>query len=171
MLTDADVRYVLEEFVPLDDVCAAAGRDPAEVRRAIAERRLPAPAYVLSEGTEMLPADYFDLPAPEDWPVELGEDREAYLDGTYFVCLRRPTPENVVRKNELVVRLRAALADPRPDDEGWQRRVRVDVDELDALERPFSPDFDRGPRFDRPPTRDELIATAHRLYPRLWAAG
>ncbi len=164
MLTDADIRYVREQFAPLERVCASAGRDPDEIRRAIADRRLPAPPYVLPDGTEMLPADYFELPAPDEWPAELAEDREAYLDGTYFVCLRRATPENIARKDELVDLLRASLAEPRHDDEEWLRSLRANVDELDALERPFSPDYDRGPRWDVPPTRDELIEEPRRLY-------
>ena len=53
--------------------------------------------------------------------------------------------------------------EPRPDDEQWRRTLRQQVDELDALERDFSPDYDRA-RFDVPPTRDRLIAAAREQY-------
>lgn len=137
MLTDADLRYCREQFVPLADLCD----DLDAVRARIAARELPAPPY---PGLELVPADYFELAARVD---ELpAEDREAFLDGTYFVCLKHATPENIARKGELVDSLRALVA------------------ELDMLERPFSPDYDRA-RFGRPPTRDELIGEPRRRFP------
>ena len=136
MLTDADRRYVEEQSVPLAELCEMEGRELAEVRAAIAARRLAAPPY---PAMEYVPANYFRLPDAE---AEL----DAYLDGTYFVCLRDATVENVERKGFLVDEIRRRLAELRPL-----------VEELDALERPFSPDYDRM-RFGRPPTRDELIA-------------
>jgi DNA-binding transcriptional ArsR family regulator len=54
--------------------------------------------------------------------------------------------------------MRPGTAAPTPS------RLRRDVDELDALERQFSPDYDRQ-RFERPPSRDLLIKTAHERYP------
>ena len=148
MLTDADRRYVEEQFVPLAELCAAAGRDLDDARDAIAARRLPAPPY---PGLEYVPANYFELPDAAEFErtfdgPDAEEELAAYLDGTYFVCLREATVENVVRKGFLVEEIRRRLAELRPL-----------VDELDALERPFSPDYDRT-RFGRPPTRDELIA-------------
>jgi len=148
VLTEADRRYVEEQFVPLDALCAAHGRDVDEVRRRIAARELPAPPY---PGMELVPANYFELPDADEFARTFdGEDAEAelaaYLDGTYFVCLRDATVANIVRKGLLVAEIRTRLAELRPL-----------VDELDALERPFSPDYDRA-RFGRPPTRDELIA-------------
>lgn len=147
-MTDADHRYVEEQFVPLARLCAAAGRDLEDVRAAIAERRLPAPPY---PGLEYVPADYFELPDAEEFErtfdgPDAEEELASYLDGTYFVCLREATVENVARKGFLVGEIRRRLAELRPL-----------VDELDALERPFSPDYDRT-RFGRPPTRDELVA-------------
>jgi hypothetical protein len=56
-----------------------------------------------------------------------------------------------------------------PHDGEWRARLRRDVDELDALERQFSPDYDRQ-RFERPPSRDLLIKTAHERYRDLFAA-
>lgn len=153
MLTDADLRYVREQFVPLAGLC-----DGVEtVRARIAARELPAPPY---PGLERVPRDYFELPPAGAYPEN---EREAFLDGTYFVCLVHATPENVARKGALVDRIRALLAEPRPGDAGWEENLRAQVDELDALERPFSPDYDRE-RFGRPPTRDELIAAPRARY-------
>jgi Family of unknown function (DUF6058) len=167
MLTDADIAYVEREFVPLDRLCTAAGRDLAETRARIAARELPAPPY---PGLEYVPADYFELPDAAAFVSEYtGRDPEdnlaAYLDGTYFVCLRQPTPEVIVRKGELVDELRELIAEPRESDAAWREALRARVDELDGLERPFSPDYDRV-RFERPPTRDELIADPRRRWPQ-----
>lgn len=171
MLTDRDLDYVRGEFVPLDDLCRTAGRDLDEVRRLISTRALPAPPY---PGVEAVPGDYFDLPDAAGFTaVYDGDDRDenlsAYLDGTYFVCLRHASPANIVRKGMLVDELRGLLAEPRPDDTAWAARLRSAVDELDALERPFSPDYDRT-RFGRPPTRDELVAGPRQRWPELFAA-
>lgn len=153
MLTDDDVRYVHEQFVPLAELCD----DLDAVRARIEARELPAPPYA---GLELVPRDYFELPSVEAYPED---EREAFLDGTYFVCLVHATPGNVVRKGELVDAIRRLLVDPRPGEVEWKRRLRTAVDELDALERPFSPHYDRE-RFGRPPTRDELIAAPRAQY-------
>ena len=173
MLTEADIRYIRSEFVSLDVLSREAGREPEDVRALVAERWLPGPAYVLPDGTEMVPDDYFDYPDRAGFRLEYsGDDPEGdlagYLDGTYFICLRRPTPANIVRKGELVDAIRALLARPQPGSAHWRDRLRASVDELDALERPFSPDHDRV-AFGRPPTRDELVAEPRRLYPEIWS--
>jgi hypothetical protein len=155
VLSDDDIRYVHEQFVPLAELC-----DDAEAARArTAAGALPAPPY---PGLDYVPEDYFELAAAAG---SLPDDaREAFMAGTYFVCLRRATPENIARKSVLVDSLRAVLARPQPDDDEWRGRLRAEVGELDELERPFSPDYDRE-RFGRPPTRDELIAAPRRRYP------
>ena len=60
-LTQADVEYVRENFVPLDELCAERGQSADRVRALIAARSLPAASYVLEDGTEMVPAEYFEL--------------------------------------------------------------------------------------------------------------
>jgi hypothetical protein len=40
------------------------------------------------------------------------------------------------------------------------------VDELDSLERPFSPVYDRV-RFGRPPTRDTHICDVRKTFPQI----
>ncbi len=148
MLSDADLEYIRREFVPLADLCRAHGRELGEVRAAIAARRLPGFPY---PGQEYMPANYVDLPDAEEFlgtfPGPNAEaELDAYLDGTYFVCIRDATVANIAQKEQLVTEIRRLLAELRPL-----------VDELDELERPFSPDYDRQ-RFGVLPTRDELIA-------------
>jgi hypothetical protein len=172
VLSHDDIRYVQREFVPLEDLCRRAGRDVDEVRRLIVDRELPAPPY---PGLEHVPEDYFELPDAERFAAEYSgpdaaENLAAYLEGAYFVCLRQATPENIVRKEELVVRLRMRLANPHLGDVMWREAVRAEVDELDRLERPFSPNYDRE-RFGVPPTRDELVEAPRRLWPDLFAPG
>ena len=60
-MTAADDAYVSAQFVVLDELCAATGRDPDDVRRLMLDRRLPLPGYLLSDGAEMVPADLFAL--------------------------------------------------------------------------------------------------------------
>ena len=190
-LTAADVAYITANYRTLGELCAGRPQSPAEVEELIAERRLPRPSYVLDDGTAMFPPDYFrlvdeaggvdELPkhfaarhreavrAEHERGDELAEDWEAYLSGTYGVCLRAVTPETIVRKSALVSSLSVLLTLPRPRDGEWRRALREQVEELDALEREFAPDYDRGETQDRPPTRDLLIAAARERYPDVFA--
>jgi uncharacterized protein DUF6058 len=185
--TDADAEYVSGNYFTLEELCSGRGDAPDDVRALIERRELPAPSYVLDDGTEMFPADYFVLVdqaggaeglrseferrhrAAGGNPVELEEDWQGYLDGTYGVCLRQVLPETMVRKTELVSSLTALLEDPRPEDEGWRAQLRREVWELDGLEREFSPDYDRGKRFPTPPSRDRLVAAARERFADVFA--
>ena len=181
-LTEADVRYVRANYFTLEELCAERDETLEEVRELIARGGLPAPSYVLDDGTEMFPADYFVLVdqagGPDELrlefeqryraaggsPAELEEDWQGYMDGTYGICLRQVVPETMVRKTQLVDSLTALLDDPRPEDEAWRSQVRREVWELDALEREFSPDYDRSERFPTPPSRDRLVAAARERF-------
>jgi hypothetical protein len=181
-LTPADVAYVRANFVPLEEACAGRADAVTQVRDWVRDGLLPRPSYVLPDGTEMVPADYFALVDAAGGPqhleryfashyrgADLDEDWQAYLDGTYGVCLKQVTPETIVRKAELMAQIRCLLDDPRPSDAAWRAGLRSSVDELDALERPFSPDFDRR-AFDVPPSRDRLIAQPRHLYPDIFTS-
>ena len=168
-LSAADIAYVRAEYVPLAELAAERGVDA----HALIERRLlPAPSYVLPDGTEMVPADYFALAdeagGPEALPAEFArrctaaglepsEEWEAYLTGVYGVCLRRVSPETIARKGALMDAISSLIEAPAADDREWRERLRAEVDALDDLERQFAPDYDRGDRFPVPPTRDRLI--------------
>jgi hypothetical protein len=180
--TEADLRYVRANYFTLEELCADRDETPTEVRELVERGTLPAPSYVLDDGTEMFPADYFVLvdlaggPAGlrEEFdrrhraaggdPAELDEDWDGYMDGIYGICLRQVVPETMVRKAQLVNSLTALLAEPRADDESWRARLRREVWELDALEREFSPDYDRSERFPTPPSRDRLVEAARERY-------
>jgi hypothetical protein len=187
--TDADRAYLRAEFRTLEAICAEREESPDEVRRLIAERRLPQPSYVLDDGTELVPPDYFVLvdaaggvarlkdeyrrqyrAALEenglDFDAALYERRwESYLDGISGICMRRVIPETIVRKRMLIDAIEELLADPRPHDDRWAAALRSHVDELDSIEKPFAPEYDRA-RFV--PTRDTYIRDVRRAYPRLW---
>jgi Family of unknown function (DUF6058) len=180
-LTDADVAYIRANFVPLAEL--AAGRDE-DVADLIARGLLPRPTYVLPDGTEMVPPDYFALAdeagGAERLPAEFArrcqslgldaaEEWEAYLTGVYGVCLREVSPETIARKDALVGSITALLDDPTPDDPDWRARLRADVDALDEIEREFSPDYDRSDRFPLPPTRDRLIRAARERFADVFA--
>src|SRR5436305_15079949 len=57
--TAADLDYLRANYVTLEQVCAERPDSPEEIRALIAKGRLPRPSYVLDDGTELFPADYF----------------------------------------------------------------------------------------------------------------
>lgn len=124
------------------------------MRDEITSRERAAPPY---PGVEYVPANYFELPDADEFRrtfdgPDLEGELEAYLDGTYFVCVKDATVANIRRKEELVMQIRSLLGE-----------LRVAVEELDRLERPFSPDYDRK-RFGKSPIRDELIEPFRNLW-------
>jgi hypothetical protein len=188
-LTKADVAYIAANYRTIEELCEDRVESADEVRRLIAERRLPQPSYVLADGTGMFPADYFRLVddaggvdrlrghfAERHQAIgltwhgnDLEQDWEMYLDGTWGICLRDVTPETIVRKNVLVSSLSELLVLARPGEADWRQALREQVDELDELEREFSPDYDRSDQMDRRPTRDLIINAARERYPELFA--
>jgi pimeloyl-ACP methyl ester carboxylesterase len=184
-LTPADVEYIEANFVALDGLCAYSGQHPDRVRALIAAGMLPAASYVLEDGTEMVPADYFELLdeaggegalrglfarrylAAGGPDAEVGAEWESYLTGAYGVCLKRVTPENIARKSVLVAEIDRLLESPEPEDAAWRERLRSSVDELDGLERPFAPHYDRA-RWG-PSSRDRCITAPRERYPEALA--
>jgi Family of unknown function (DUF6058) len=185
--SEADLDYIRANYRSLAQLCLERGEGAEGVRALIRAGQLPAPSYVLPDGSDMVPEDYFLLVDEAGGPrrlrqeferryaaaggvaSELEDDWDGYIGGVYGVCLRRVSPETIVRKSELVNSIERLLANAAPEDAAWQSRLRHEVRELDALERDFSPDYDRN-RFGRPPSRDLLIAAAHERYPELFAA-
>jgi hypothetical protein len=178
-MTAADVAYVRANYLTLDEACAERSETPDEVRQAIVRGELPQPSYVLPDGTEMVPADYFDLAdagrqdfarrflAAGGAAAGLEEEWQGYLSGAYGVCLKEQSPENIVRKDRLVRTIEQLLEAPRPQDPEWSDELRTSVDELDLLERPFAPDYDRA-RWG-PSTRDRCITAARERFPEVFA--
>ena len=186
--TEADLDYLHANYLTAEELCVDRPESRAELRALIADGRLPKPSYVLDDGTELFPADYFRFVDDAGGPSALqagfadrleaaggGEDLElhwqAYMDGIYGVCLWDVTPETIARKAKLVSSISELLMLARPAEDDWRQRLRKEVDELDALERPFTPDYDRDEaRFGRKPTRDLLINAARERYPEVFAA-
>jgi Family of unknown function (DUF6058) len=177
-LAAADEAYIRSGHVPLRQV-AADRLD--EVRAAMEAGRLPRPAYVLDDGTEMVAPDHLALADEAGANLEAlfearytaagGPDpddaRQGYLSGAYAICLRSATPEAIARKDRLVDHIEAMLADARPRDADWRDALRAAVDGLDALERPFSPLDEH--RFGKRPTRARLIEDPRERWPWLLA--
>ncbi len=59
--TRADLAYLADCFFTLEELCAGREETPADVRALIARSLLLKPSYVLEDGTELFPADYFSL--------------------------------------------------------------------------------------------------------------
>jgi Family of unknown function (DUF6058) len=188
--SEADLSYLRSNFQTLEEICAARPETAADVRRLIAERKLPRPSYVLDDGTEYVPPDYFALAdagggpdkareeyerryraalREQDLPfdADLFERRwEAYLDGISGICMRDVTPETIIRKRLLIDEIDRLLANAQPDDDEWRTTLRGSVDELDSIEKEFAPDYDRA-RFV--PTRDTYIRDVRHSYPQVWS--
>lgn len=186
--TAEDIEYVSREFVLLDDLCTGEGRDASLVRRDIARRLLPHPCYVLPNGGEMVPADYFALADTAGGPehlreeflhrltaasladrvsVDLDEEWDGYLSGEYGVCLREVAPETIVRKGKLMTRIEQLVDNPQRDDTTWASSLGTAVNELDDLERPFAPHYDLL-RFGSPSSRSRLIDATRSRFPHVF---
>jgi hypothetical protein len=187
--TDNDLAYLRSTFTTLREICAGRRETLDEIRDLIARRKLPRPSYVLDDGTEFVPRDYFalvdegggvdglrreyerryratlrryGLPFDED----LFERRwEQYLDGISGICMRDVTPETIIRKRMLIDAIEALVSDARPDDDRWATALRSSVDELDSIEKEFAPDHDRAQFV---PTRDTYIRDVRARYPNVW---
>jgi hypothetical protein len=185
--TAADLEYLRANYLTLEQVCARRPESPEKIRALIAKGRFPKPSYVLDDGTDMFPADYFrfvdEAGGPDALRALFAERLEAagaddldlhwrsYMDGIYGVCLWDVTPETIARKAKLVSSISELLMLARPAEADWRERLGDDVEELDALERQFTPDYDRDEaRFGRKPTRDLLIAAARERHPEVFAA-
>jgi Family of unknown function (DUF6058) len=178
-MTAADVAYVRANYLSLDQACEGRSETPDEVRRLIADGMLPQPSYVLPDGTELVPDDYFSVAdaGRDDFArrflaaggdaAALEEEWEGYLSGAYGVCLKEQSPENIVRKAELVGTIDGLLAEAKPEDPEWGDRLRTSVAELDLLERPFAPAYDRA-RWG-PSSRDRYITAPRTRYPEVFA--
>jgi Family of unknown function (DUF6058) len=180
--TAADLDYLRANYFTLEQVCAKRPDSPEEIRALIAKCRLPKPSYVLDDGTELFPADYFRFVDEAGGPaglrarfaerleaagaaVDLDLHWQTYMNGIYGVCLWDVTPETIARKAKLVSSISELLMLARPAEADWRQRLRDEVEELDALERQFAPDYDRDEeRFGRKPTRDLLIDAARERY-------
>jgi uncharacterized protein DUF6058 len=178
-MTAADVAYVEANYLSFEEACAGRPEALEEVRAVVAAGQLPQPSYVLPDGTEMVPADYFEIAdagrdefereflAAGGSPDEVDAEWDGYLSGAYGVCLKEQTPANIVRKEALVKAIGGLLASPEPGDSGWRSRLRTAVDELDELERPFAPEYDRA-RWG-PSSRDRCITAPRERYPEVFA--
>ncbi|HET8874215.1 MAG TPA: DUF6058 family natural product biosynthesis protein [Gaiellaceae bacterium] len=189
--SEADLAYIGANYLTLAELCAKRPETPEQVEPLIEQERFPRPSYVLDDGTGMFPADYFRLVDAAGGPRALRahfegrhraaslaeganprdaeQDWKAYMNGAYGVCLREVTPENIVRKSVLVASLSQLLTLASPRSRDWRAALRAGVEELDALEREFAPDYDRNDDRERLPTRDLLIKAARKRYPDVFA--
>ncbi|MFI6642029.1 DUF6058 family natural product biosynthesis protein [Streptomyces sp. NPDC050504] len=176
-MTAADDTYVSAQFVALEELCAAHGRESDEVRRLMLGRRLPLPGYLRSDGAEMVPADLFALADGaggtdrlEAWFVAHWDDPatgraewDAYLSGQY-VCLRSVTPAAIRRKEHLTAEIGGAEAEPDAGSARWAARLHARIDELDLLMPEFTA-YDRL-RFGGPTSRDTCVTAMRARFPR-----
>ena len=95
--TAADLAYLRADYLTLEQVCAERPESPEEIRALIAKGRLPKPSYVLDDGTEMFPADYFRFVDEAGGPdalrprfaVLMPQDQAAGVSGRGCVAVAR----------------------------------------------------------------------------------
>jgi hypothetical protein len=175
-----DIEYVSRYFITLEEACRRAHRDLDEVTSEILSGLRPAPCYLLGQRSYYVAPDYFDqeidrsdfvqrylvaavshgLPIFEEDAMQAWRD---FLSGVYAVCLWHVTPENIALKDALLNRIDALLRYVREDDRSWLTELAEATDDLDRIERDFSPVYDRR-RFGKPITRDTHINDVRRRY-------
>jgi hypothetical protein len=178
-MTEADDRYVDEYYVPLEELCTAEAVDADEIRGHMLAGRLPLPSYLRSDGAEMVHRDYLRLAEqaggverlrawflaqPWSSSAEAESEWNSYLSGQY-VCLKSVTPVTIRRKGQLVDAIQGAVAAPVSDSAPWRARLHTLVDELDALEPPFT-GYDVL-RFNGPSSRTTCIDQVRERFPRV----
>lgn len=163
----ADDDYVCRHFVPVPD---AEDYPQERILQLMAERKLPLPAYLLSDGTPMVHPDFLDSvrnagsePALREWFVQqwptderdVAEEEwaEGYLSGQY-VCLWSVSPMTIQAKTEAIEQIKREI-EALDAGEGSQERLVEAVDRLDHLEPPFTA-YDEL-RFDGPTSRQVWI--------------
>ena len=176
-----DATYVRANYIDLETACRQAGYEVTAVDAEILRGERAGASYVLADGTRFVPRDYFDQVTDARTfadrmlsqalvrgitldAAELDEKWNAYLRGTYGICLRHATPENIVDKRWLIATIEALLQEPAAHDSLWHAHLHAAVDALDAIEREFCA-FDRI-YFGRPVSRDTYIDDVRARYPR-----
>ena len=176
-MTPDDDAYASRWYIALEALAENAGLRASDLRKEMLANRLPLPSYIRSDGTQMVARDLLELPRraggydelPQWFARQFDSSSDAlrqwdgYLSGQY-VCLRNVLPETMQRKDELVDAINAAVAEPDPANPGWLESLHRLVDELDALEPPFT-DYDRL-RFGGPISRDTCIDAVRARFPR-----
>jgi hypothetical protein len=184
VIDSRDEAYVRTWFVDLELLARVHRWRSADLLRAIDERRVPGPSYILADGTRMVPGDYFALVGPPEELESLrerfetrliaaagaehltDEEREdswaGYISGGFGVCLKDVSPESIVAKGRFITAIEQLLAAPREDDTEWVENLRAAVDRLDALEKPFAL-FDRD-YYGGPVTRDRYVTAVRDRY-------
>jgi hypothetical protein len=188
--TAADLRLIEEDYRTLDELCAERGIDPAGVEAMIASGLMPQPAYILPDGRQMFPEDYFQLyddagsvdllqghfrdrfveaarRAGLEFTDEWNPDSEwtDYVDGTYWVCLYNATPEVMIEKERQIRAISEAMDAPDLESGQWRERLRAAVRALDSIELPFT-DFARA-RWDYT-SRERYIAAVEKRWPEVF---
>lgn len=173
-MSGADDAYVCRHFVPVPD---AEDYPRERILQLMAERKLPLPAYLLSDGTPMVHPNFLNSvrhagsePALRQWFVQQWppEERdtaeeewaEGYLSGQY-VCLWSVSPTSIQAKTEAIQQIKEEIE--RLDaGEGPQGRLAEAVDRLDRLEPPFTA-YDQL-RFGGPTSRQVWIDDVRSTY-------
>jgi hypothetical protein len=191
-LDPEDTAYVRRYYCTLEAACFGREEGVDEVAAAIVAGELPRASYEV-DGQPMVPFDYFTLcdsassssnlrscfvqrytalgrrhgVAPPQLEKDAADAWKGYQEGGYGICLWSVTPENIFLKGQCMDKISALLQSPVPDDPEWRRALRIWVDRLDALERPFAR-ADRA-RFGGSVSRDRLINGPRERFPAVFA--
>ncbi|WCB91819.1 hypothetical protein DSM104299_00497 [Baekduia alba] len=175
-ITAGDDAYINQHFVPVAAV-AGLGLTPDQLPGLMLAGALPLPTYMRSDGELMAAPGLLALATEaggiERLPAAFGArfadaaeavaEWQSYLGGRYFACLRQVTPATIRRKDELMATIDRLQLAPSAHDPEWSTELHAAVDELDALELPFT-SYDRR-RFGGPTSRDRCIDDVRARFP------
>jgi hypothetical protein len=110
-LAHTDIDYIRSNYSTVEQVCAGRPETPEQLRALMSVGILPAPAYVLADGTEMLPAGYRLLVdrlyarferrflSAGGAHAALEDAWRGYLSGGAALCLRHVVREPPLRRS------------------------------------------------------------------------
>lgn len=85
-----------------------------------------------------------------------------FKSGLYGACLRKPEPESIVAKGNLIRTIKELVSHPETGSSQWRQELRDSVNQLDAIEAQFT-DFDRA-RFGGTVSRDLFITSIKKQF-------
>lgn len=85
-----------------------------------------------------------------------------FRSGLYGACLRKPDPDSILQKGDLIRQIEELLSRPEPGNTDWCSALRKSVENLDTIEAQFT-DYDRS-RFGGSVSRDIFITNVKNKY-------
>ncbi|MHB1440379.1 MAG: DUF6058 family natural product biosynthesis protein [Cuniculiplasma sp.] len=123
-----------------------------------AEKVLNKPAYVYRFGNVEVTGSH------EDDAQKMWKD---FKSGLYGACLKKPEPESILEKGELIKTIKELISNSDPTSTEWRSTLREKVNSLDTIEAQFT-DYDRI-RFGGTVSRDIFITNVKKQFSEVFS--